>query len=53
LAVEDEKKLIDRILKSNDAFQNKNAARYEKTIRESKNRVREIDKLLQKLFEEK
>lgn len=53
LAVEDEKKLIDRILHTNDAFQNKNVARYEKTIRESKNRIREIDKLLQKLFEEK
>ena len=53
LAAEDEKKLIDRILKANDAFQNKNVSRYEKTIRKSKNRIREIDKLLQKLFEEK
>ena len=53
LAVNDEKKLIDRILKANDAFKNKNISRYEKNIRESKNRIREIDGLLQSLFEEK
>ena len=53
LAVEDEKKLIDRILKANDAFKNKNVSRYEKNIREAKNRIREIDGLLQSLFEEK
>lgn len=53
LAVDDEKKLIDRILKDNDAFKNKSVARYEKNIRESKNRIQEIDGLLQSLFEEK
>ncbi len=53
LAVEDEKKLIERILKANDAFKNKSISRYEKNIRESKNRIQEIDGLLQSLFEEK
>jgi len=53
LALEDEQKLIDRILKSNDAFKNKNVSRYERNIREAKNRIREIDGLLQSLFEEK
>jgi len=53
LAVEDEKKLIDRILKSNNEFKNKSLQRYEKNIRESKNRIKEIDGLIQNLFEEK
>ena len=53
LAVEDETKLIDRIMKANDAFRDKNLARYEKNIRESKNRIREIDGLLQNLYEDK
>jgi len=53
LAVQDEKALIDRIIKANDEFKNKNLQRYEKNIRESKNRIREIDGLLQSVFEEK
>jgi len=53
LAVEDEKKLIDQILEANNAFRNKNLARYEKTIRQSKNRTNEIDKILQNLYEDK
>jgi DNA invertase Pin-like site-specific DNA recombinase len=53
LAVEDEQRLIDRILKSNDEFNAKNLTRYAKSIRESKNRIREIDGLMQSLFEEK
>lgn len=53
LAVEDEKKLINKILKTNDEFKNKNMQRYEKTIRESKNRIKEIDGLLQNLYEDK
>jgi hypothetical protein len=53
LAVKDEKKLIDRILKANDAFKNKNGSRYERNIREAKNRIQGIDCLLQSLFEEK
>ena len=53
LAAEDEKKLIDRILKANDTFQTKNLLRYEKTIRESKNRINEIDGILQNLYEDK
>jgi len=51
LAMEDEKKLIDRILKDNNEFKNKNVNRYEKLVRESKNRVKEIDGLLASLFE--
>jgi hypothetical protein len=53
LAVEDEKKLIDRLLKDNDAFQDKNLVRYEKTIRQSKNRINEIDGILKNLYEDK
>lgn len=53
LAVEDEKKLIDQILKANNEFRNKNLQRYEKNIRETKNRIREIDGLLQNLYEDK
>ena len=53
LAVNDEKKLIDEILKANDAFRDKNAQRYERTIRESQNRIKEIDRLLQNLYEDK
>jgi len=53
LAVEDEKKLINRILQANNAFQLKNVARYEKSIRESKNRINEIDGILQNLYEDK
>jgi hypothetical protein len=53
LAVQDENALIDRILKSNDEFKNKNISRYERNIRESKNRIREIDGLIQSLLEEK
>lgn len=53
LAVEDEKKLIDRILKDNNEFKAKNLRRYEKSIRESKNRINEIDSLFMNLIEEK
>ena len=53
LAMKDEKKLIDRILKANDAYQVKNLNRYEKNMRESNNRIREIDGLLQNLYEDK
>ena len=53
LAAEDERLLIDRILKSNDDFNAKNLSRYEKTIRQSKNRIKEIDGLLQNLYEDK
>ena len=53
LAVEDEKRLIDQIIKSNDEFKNKNLQRYEKNIREANNRIREIDGLLQNLYEDK
>ncbi|MCL2565343.1 MAG: recombinase family protein, partial [Defluviitaleaceae bacterium] len=53
LAVEDEKRLIDQILKSNDEFKAKNLQRYEKNIREAMNRIREIDGLLQNMYEDK
>jgi len=53
LATEDEKKLITQILKANATFQDKNLVRYEKNIRESKNRIREIDGMLQNLYEDK
>jgi len=53
LAVEDEKRLIDQILKSNDEFKAKSLQRYEKNIREAKNRIREIDGLLQNMYEDK
>jgi hypothetical protein len=53
LAVEDEQRLIDRILKSNDEFKVKNVSRYEKNIREAKNRIREIDSITMKLYEDK
>jgi Recombinase. len=53
LAVDDETKLINRILEANDNVRNKNVSRYEKLIRESNNRIYKIDALLQSLFEEK
>ena len=53
LATKDEEQLIDRILKANDEFKNKNLSRYEKEIRQSKNRIKEIDGLLQNLYEDK
>jgi DNA invertase Pin-like site-specific DNA recombinase len=53
LADEDEYKLIGQILKSNDSYQTKNTARHEKAIRQSKNRVKEIDTILQNLYEDK
>jgi chaperonin cofactor prefoldin len=53
LAVEDEKKLIDEILKASDEFRNKNVRRYEKSIREAKNQIKEIDGILQNLYEDK
>ena len=53
LAAEDEAKLVDRILQANNAFQNKSLTRYEKTIRQSNNRIKEIDGILQNLYEDK
>jgi len=53
LAVEDEQKLIDKILNDNEEFTNKNVNRYTRLIRESKKRVKQIDELLVSLFEEK
>jgi len=53
LAVEDENKLIHEVLKASDEFKNKNVQRYERSIRESKNRIKEIDGILQNLYEDK
>jgi len=53
LAVEDEKSLIDKLLKDHDEFKNKSIQRFEKTMREAKNRIKEIDGLIPNLFEEK
>lgn len=53
LAASDEKKLINDILKANSESKNKSIQRHEKTIRESKNRIKEIDGLLQNLYEDK
>jgi len=53
LAIEDEKKLVDRILKDNNDFKDKSVSRYQRTIRESKNRVKQLDGFLASLFEEK
>jgi DNA invertase Pin-like site-specific DNA recombinase len=53
LAIEDEKKLIEKILNDNNEFKNKNVNRYTRIIRESKNRIQVIDGLLVSLFEEK
>jgi DNA invertase Pin-like site-specific DNA recombinase len=53
LAVDGEKKLISDILKVNGESKNKNVRRHEKTIRESKNRIKEIDGILQNLYEDK
>ncbi len=53
LAAEDEKKLINDIFKSNGEFKNKDIQRYEKNIREYKNRIKAIDQLLQSLYEDK
>ena len=53
LAVEDEEKLIKHIMKANEDFNGKSVSRYERSLREANNRVREIDGLLQSLFEEK
>lgn len=53
LAAEDEKKLIDELLKANGDFRDKSIQRYEKTIRESKNRIKQIDGILQNLYEDK
>lgn len=53
LAVEDEQKLIDKILNDSEKFKSKNLERYERIIRESTNRIHEIDMMVQSLFEEK
>jgi len=53
LGADDEDKLINKILKSNDEFKTRSLSRYEKNIRESQNRIREIDGLMLNLFEEK
>ena len=53
LAASDERKLIEDILKANDEFKNKNMQRYEKNMREAENRIKEIDRILQNLYEDK
>jgi len=53
LAAEDEQKLIDRILKDNEEFKAKNVSRSERNIRESRNKITEIDRKVQLLFEQK
>jgi len=53
LAVNDEKKLVDEILKANDVSNIRSIQRYEKSIRESNNRIDEIDGLLQNMYEDK
>jgi len=53
LAVEDEQRLINRILKANDDSKSKNVSRLERNVRETNNRIREIDGLLQNLYEDK
>lgn len=53
LAVEDEKKLIDRIQADNEKSTANNHNRYVKLIREHINRIKAIDAHLQSLFEEK
>ena len=53
LAVSDEKKLIDTLLKDNTEFQFKNVNRYKKSIREANNKVKAIDSITQSLSEDK
>ena len=53
LAVEDEERLIKRILKANEDYNGKSVSRHERSLREANNRVNEIDGLLQSLFEDK
>ena len=53
LAEQDEKKLIDKILKVISNFNRNSLKLLEKTIRESKNRIHQIDKIFQSSYEDK
>lgn len=53
LADKDEKILIDKIIKLNNASKNKDIKRFKKSIDEANNRINAIDKLLQNLYEDK
>jgi len=53
LANGNEKQLVDRLIKANEQHADKVTQRHEKLIRQKENRIREIDELLQSLFEEK
>ena len=53
LACSDERRLTDRLIKDNTQHADKISQRHEKFIREKENRLKEIDGLIQSLFEEK
>lgn len=53
LAANDEANLIDKLLKDDEDYKNKNLGQQEKSIRQAKNRIREIDGLLESALEEK
>lgn len=53
LSEEDEEKLTELILNMQTDFQSKNINKYEENIRKTKNRIREIEGLIQAAFEEK
>ncbi len=53
LANEDEKRLVEQLLKADNAFKNRNLQKYERDINKIKNRINEIEGLLQAAFEEK
>ena len=53
LSEEDEEKLTELILNMQADFQSKNINKYEENIRKTKNRIREIEGLIQAAFEEK
>jgi hypothetical protein len=53
LAADNEKRLIDRILKANGDSRVKSLSRYEKDIRKAENRIDEIDQIVQNLYEDK
>lgn len=53
LSEKDEDKLIDMLLEIQADFQSKNISKYEENIRKTKNRIREIEGLIQSSFEEK
>ncbi len=53
LAQNDESKLIERLLKTHNSTKQKDIHRFEVQIKEKEYRVKEIDNLIQSLFEEK